>query len=107
MAYNVRVTDEAFRPIKATVVYSDLNGKVTGSEVIPISASEYTLSDTLLQDAFTVTFTAPGYYDFDVDKYHLADSSDITLQAKPTETLAIVGGIAVLGIVALFFKKAL
>jgi hypothetical protein len=103
--YKVRVTDENFQPITAVVTYTDLNGTVVGQE--NITERETTLNPALLdnENTFSVSFSARGFYDFDTDKYHLAEVSDITLQRKPSNTLAIVGGVSILAALLLLFKK--
>jgi hypothetical protein len=103
-SYSVRVTDQDFNPIDSTLTYSDINGVTTGTEVIP--AGVHTLNPTLMEnpDAFGMTFTAPGYYDFDIDKFHLPDSFDITLQRKPNHGIEVVAGAAIIAILAFFYK---
>lgn len=105
MSYVVKVTDEEFRPIASVVEYSDIAGNVVVIEQIP--ATEHTLDNGYIDDerTFGLAFKAPGYYDFDTDKYHLVDVQDITLQRKPTHTTEIVAGAAIVLILAWIFKK--
>ncbi len=102
---SVKVTDQDFNPIEAVVYYTDINGASVGSEYIP-AGSPYTLNPGFVDNdaTFSVSFTSQGFYDFDTDKYHLADFSDITLQRKPNHGIEIVAGAAILAILAFFYK---
>lgn len=107
MPYKFQLTDEAFRPIAGVVTYNDLNGVVVATEEIPLGGV-FTLNPVHVANAFDVTFKSKGYYDFTVP-FHVLDEedlNDITLQAKPSHTTEIIAGLSIVGIIYLFFKKA-
>lgn len=89
MPYSIHITDQNFNPIAATVIYSDASGKVLGSQAVPAAGG--LLDANMLNQAATVTFTAPGYYDFYTATAQIFEgSTDITLDKQPTSTLEII-----------------
>lgn len=96
MPYRITIYDQDYVPISGTAVFTDFDFKEIGRQEIPVSGAD--LNEKFLPDAFSLTFTSPGYYDFDADPFHLPEGGiAITLDKKPSSVLVHYGIGAVIG----------